>query len=668
MSDLGPLFAWHEGQNTTPPDRPAPSQDGPRPSGSPDGRPPKSGTFLNDYVASGLPDGLAENPNDYRPSHVTPKGGSFTSFDQPSSAPSVPLHFTAYGRGAQKGSSCPTSVDPDGQDPDSDRAVGTAGRPASGGVLNGPIAPSLRPYQVEAIAGVREQFARGVRRTLLVLPTGSGKTVVFAELIRRVLADGATRALVLAHRTELLKQALAKLHAVGVMAAIEKAELRARHVPVVVASVQTLQGKRLHALRQSDFGLVVVDEAHHSMARSYRNVLEHFGATPVLGVTATPDRADGKALGELYESVAYQYELRAAIRDRWLAPIRARRVVVQGLDLSSVRTRAGDLAQDELAAIMNAEGIVQGIAGPLLEQAGSRPTVVFCVDVAGAHALAAVLNRHRGACARAIDGSADALERTLTLEGFARGEFQFLVNCALLTEGFDEPSIACVAMCRPTKSRALYTQCVGRGTRLHPGKTDCLLLDFVGNSGKHRLVGPIDALAPGDIAEDVYGEANDLLTDEGDVEQALLDAEESLRRKREAAAATVRARYFAADVDPFLGDEMPPRNHGDMVDERPATDEQIAQLEAKGFKRFPDGFSRGDASRILRGITERQKRGLSTLKQSQLLKRFHVDTRKLSFADANTLITFLVKHDYNARALESEMRRLESIARRSWQS
>lgn len=605
---------------------------------------------------------FAENLNDFAGSTGSPFRGLYLEPVRPelrpnrgSSADAPPGSLGA--RVASSDQDQNQTAEPPRTGPEPDPETRSAGR-----------APSLRPYQVDALAGIAAELAKGVRRTLLVLPTGAGKTVVFSEQIRRMLAETGKRALVLAHRGELLKQAQRKLLDVGVLAGIEKAEMRAGHAPVVVASVQTLKVARLKRLRASDFGIVVVDEAHHATAKSYRDVLTHFDEVPILGVTATPDRADGTALREVFESVAFRYEIRQAIRDKYLAPIRARRVVVKDLDLSSVRVRAGDLAQDDLAAIMSAEGVMHGIASPLVEQAGDRKTIVFAVDVANAHALAAVLNRYRGGSARAVDGSADELTRTMLLEDFARGEFQFLVNCALLTEGFDEPSVSCIAIARPTKSRALYTQMVGRGTRLFPGKDACLLLDFVGNSGRHKLVGPIDALAPGEVSDDVYGEASDMLADgEGDLEEVLDEAAKALERKRSAALATVRARYFTSDVDPFLGDDMPAiaRFKGD---DQPATQMQIGDILNAGIKQVPPELTRGDAERILAGIKARRKNGLSTVKQSAVLKRFGVNVRRLTFEDAGLLMGALVRSNYNPRALEAEMRRLESIKRRSWQS
>ncbi len=520
--------------------------------------------------------------------------------------------------------------------------------------------PTLRPYQSSAIASVRDQFDAGILATLLVLATGAGKTVCFAELARQVVEAG-KRVLVVAHREELLEQAKNKLTDVGVVAALEQAGRRAGNAPVVVASVQTLRGKRLERLDPNEFGLVVVDEAHHSYATTYRGILDHFASVPKLGVTATPDRGDGQALGEVFESVAYRYELRAAIRDGYLAPIRARRIVVEPMDLSSVKTRAGDLAQDQLAEIMASEEVLAGIVGPLLEQATTRKTIVFAVDVATSHALAALLNRYRPGCARAVDGTLDKLDRAQVLADFREGAFQFLVNCALYTEGFDEPSVSCIATCRPTKSRALYTQMVGRGTRLFEGKPDCLILDFVGNSGKHKLCGPVDALAAGEISDEARDVAEWMLLDKDlELDDLLETADVEAKRRIEEAALAKRANYWTEDVDPFLGDCLGPPCTEPWANDA-ATGKQLDALIALEFTKVPEDITRGEAQRLLDGLEARRRAGLSTPKQTATLKRFHVDTRTLTKARASQLMATLVRTNWDPRAVKAEEARLRTL-------
>lgn len=529
--------------------------------------------------------------------------------------------------------------------------------------------PVLRPYQLAAIAGVEADWARDVARTLLVLPTGTGKTVVFSELIRRQQADDdGGRALVVAHRTELLEQARNKLRDVGVFAALEKAEHRARTERVVVASVQTLKGKRLRRFRPDEFDTVIVDEAHHATAASYRGILEYFKSARVLGVTATPDRADGTALGEIFASVAYRYELRDAIRDQFLVPIVARRIFLEKVDLSAIKTRAGDLAQDELAEVMATDEAVVGVVVPLLEQAGDRPTIVFGVDVAHSTAIARALCERRPGCARVAHGDLDAYERERLLAQFRRGEFQFLVNCALYTEGFDEPSVACVAIARPTKSRALYTQMAGRGTRLLgatwaesllAGKRDMLLLDFAGNAGRHKLVGPLDALAPGNVDESVRREAERMLEDDvQDLDGLVDEAAAALERRREEIRRGAHAQYFARDVDPFFGDQLGEPYDGPWALEV-ATLEERTELAELGLKKIPANLTRGEARQIIEADRKRRKLGLATYKQCALLSRFGFDVKAMSKAGASARIGALVSCDWDpARARP----RLQQIA------
>jgi superfamily II DNA or RNA helicase len=503
---------------------------------------------------------------------------------------------------------------------------------------------TLRPYQTAAIDAVRGEFLAGRRSTVVVLPTGTGKTVVFAEVARRSVERG-RRVLVIAHRGELLEQAAAKLAAVGVKAAIEKAALRAGDAPVVVASVQTLKGARLASWAPDAFRLVVVDEAHHAPAAGYRAVLDHFAGARILGVTATPDRLDGQGLGSVFESVAYRLELRQAIRDGWLAPLRARRVEVDGVDLADVRTRAGDLDRAELAAVMAAEEALHGVAAPLVELVGDRRTILFAVDVAHARGIVDVLCRYRPGVARVVDGTATPEERAAALADFRAGRFQVLVNCEIFTEGFDEPTVSCVAIARPTKSRALYAQMVGRGTRLAPGKADCLVLDFAGNVGRHRLVGPADVLAgAADLAADVRAEVEAMLGrgEQLELGDVLDQADLEVSRRRSAAAVTAVARYQAEEIDPFVG--ALPAATGEAGPA--ATDARRAALAGFGLDDVPAALARATAGRWLDALAARRRSGLSTLRQARLLRRRGYDARDMTFEAANRLIGSLAANGW----------------------
>jgi len=312
----------------------------------------------------------------------------------------------------------------------------------------------------------------------------TGKTVVFAHLVGQPWVGG-KRVLVLAHRGELLKQAMNKIRRVnpGLTCEIEQAELRAGGAQVVVASVPTLQRKRLAALDPKEFGLIVIDEAHHATAPSYRAILSHFGAdtpeaaVPVAGFTATPGRSDGVGLSAVFEEIAYEMDLPTAIEDRWLVPLVGHSVRTEG-NLRGVKTRLGDFEQDALARAVNTDDRNGRIVAGWRKLAMDRTrTVVFAVDVAHAHSLVDTFRRTGVAC-EALDGETPKDERAAILERLSTGETRVLANCMVLTEGFDEPAVDCVIVARPTRSKLLYTQMVGRGSRLcPPDKHDCLVLD-----------------------------------------------------------------------------------------------------------------------------------------------------------------------------------------------
>lgn len=487
-----------------------------------------------------------------------------------------------------------------------------------------------------------------MRSTLLVLPTGTGKTVVFAEIIRRGIELG-ERWLVLAHREELLDQAAKKLSDVGIRASIEQGDRRASlSSGCVVASVQSLQRKRLERFAPDHFHGIVVDEGHHAAAKSYGNVLARFPTARVLGVTATPDRGDGKALGEVFASVAFTYEIRRAIADGFLTPLSVRRVLVKGLDLSAVRSHHGDFDAGELSAVLTHDAALHGIAKPLFELAGDRKTVVFAAGVPHSKALADMLNRYRPGCAIHVDGDAKPVERLAALSLWRAGTFQFLVNCQLFVEGFDEPACSCVAIAAPTQIRAVYVQRVGRGMRLAPGKRDCLVLDFVGNS-RHRLVGPADALAAGINA--TTAEIVDRLIADGetDPEAALVEAERLAAQKLEQAAKLALVVYRQREVDPFIGDQMPPPDPTKPWANEPATEKQLGALERFGISEIPAGLSKGDAGRMLDALTERTRLGLATVPQCRIIQRsLKLDTRGMTKTRATELIVKAKTRGWNS--------------------
>lgn len=358
----------------------------------------------------------------------------------------------------------------------------------------------LRPYQVEAIDRTMAALGRGAMRQLGVAATGLGKTVVFCALAERMNC----RTLVLAHRDELIEQAVAKMREVWPEARIGvvKGERNEMWSDVVVASVQTLgrQARLDKMLATGDsllrptepFGLIVVDEAHHTAADSYRRILDGLGAGKpggplVLGVTATPDRGDGKGLDDLFDEIAWSYDLLWGIRMGYLCDIRGLAVSVSSLDLSGVKVRRGDYDQGQAGAAMMQAGTPAHIVDAWLAHAMGRRTIVFTPTVAMAEAVAGEFAGN-GVKVGFVSGQTPLDERRAVLAAYSRGDIDVIANCAVLTEGYDEPRTDCIVVARPTQSRALYTQMIGRGTRRHPDKADCLVLDVVGGAAEHSLV------------------------------------------------------------------------------------------------------------------------------------------------------------------------------------
>lgn len=303
----------------------------------------------------------------------------------------------------------------------------------------------LRDYQHAAIDATLKGF-KDYRRQLLVAPTGSGKTIMFAALAKRLRPE---RTLILAHREELIEQAVDKIYtSTGIQAEVEKAERRASpDAPIVVASVQSMmQPKRLATWAPDHFGLVVCDEAHHAISDSWQRVLDHFDAK-VLGVTATPDRGDKKNLGKYFENVCHEINLFDLIKAGFLASISIRSIPVQ-IDLRDVRQVAGDFASDDLGDVLGP--YLQTIACAIRDVASFRKVLVFLPLIATSKAFVEICQRE-GLAAEHIDGTSK--DRADILARFARSEFDVLSNAMLLTEGFDDPNIDCIVILRPTRSR-----------------------------------------------------------------------------------------------------------------------------------------------------------------------------------------------------------------------
>lgn len=502
----------------------------------------------------------------------------------------------------------------------------------------------LRPYQQEAREAVEHQW-REVDRTLLVLPTGCGKTIVFASVTADRVSAG-DRVLILAHRGELLEQAADKLRqAVGLGCAVEKAgeSCLGSWYRVVVGSVQTLmREKRLEQFPPDYFGTIVIDEAHHAVSDSYRRILDHFSDAKVLGVTATPDRGDMRDLGAVFESLAYEYTLPRAIREGYLTPIQALTVPLT-LDISGVSMQSGDFKASEIDTAL--DPYLEQIAGEMAQLCADRKTVVFLPLVKTSQKFRDILNAHGF---RAAEVNGESTDRAEVLADFDAGKYNVLCNSMLLTEGWDCPSVDCVVVLRPTKVRGLYCQMVGRGTRLNPGKGNLLLLDFLWMTERHELCHPASLICE---SEEVARRMTENLAEETgcpvDLEEAVQQASEDVIAQREEALAKqleeMRKRKRRL-VDP-LQYEMSIQAE-DLADYVPAfgwevlppTAEQQEALSRAGI--LPDGVeSAGKARLLLDRLAKRREEGLTTPKQIRFLEqRGFRSVGTWSFASAKHMI------------------------------
>lgn len=504
----------------------------------------------------------------------------------------------------------------------------------------------LRPYQQEAQGAILNQWESGVNRTLLVLPTGCGKTIVFCALTKTMVERG-SRVLIMAHRGELLDQAADKLlKSTGLRCAVEKAEesCLGSWFRVVVGSVQTLmREKRLDQFNPNYFDAIIVDEAHHCLSESYQRVLNHFSNAKVLGVTATPDRGDMRNLGQYFESLAYEYSLPRAIREGYLSPIKALSIPLK-LDLSGVGIQSGDFKAGDLGTAL--DPYLHSIAEEMLNHCADRKTVVFLPLVATSQKFRDILNQ-KGFRAAEVNGSSP--DRAEILSDFDAGKYNVLCNSMLLTEGWDCPSVDCIVVLRPTKVRSLYCQMVGRGTRLSPetGKDHLLLLDFLWHTDRHDLCHPAHLICE---SPEVATKMTKNVEEAGcpvDIEEAEQKASEDVIAEREAALAqklsemkkrkrqlvdplqfemSIQAEDLAGYV-PSFGWEM-----------GPASDKQRSALEKMGI--FPDEIDNaGKAAMLLDKLDKRRLAGLTTPKQIRFLESRgfqHVGTWQ--FGEAKRLI------------------------------
>ena len=483
---------------------------------------------------------------------------------------------------------------------------------------------NLRPYQVEAVNAIREKWGEW-NKELLVLPTGCGKTVVF----NTVAHEQKGNVLILAHRDELIEQARDKYNKMfGYMPGkIKGPETDVKQI--TVGSVQTMTRRDYSGLFQT----VIVDEAHHTVSPSYLNVLNQFPDAKVLGVTATPDRGDKKSLARFYEGIAYEYSLKTAIKEGYLCNIKAFTVPLE-IDMSEVKVSVGDFQVDSIAETLTP--YLPQIADAIKRFASDRKTVVFCPLISIAQELAEMIPG-----AKEVNGNSS--DRKEVLEWFDNaGKGSVLCNAMLLTEGWDCPSVDCVVVLRPTKIRSLYAQMIGRGTRLHPGKENLLILDFLWLCRKHNLCKP--ACLATDNEEDIETVARKSTDEELELFGAVTDAEEA---RRNALAEMLKAQQHKKsklidymDLWDVLDDiglyDYEPTFKWEMSE---ATDKQIRALENFGID--AEGVSKGMAAAILTRLCNRAEQGKATVKQINLLKRFDFDALDWSFEQASAKISQL---------------------------
>lgn len=507
---------------------------------------------------------------------------------------------------------------------------------------------ALRDYQIEAVTAIRATIAGGTARCLVVMPTGCGKTAIAAEVIRGRVADGG-RCLVIAHRGELLEQFQIALDRLDVPAGWEMGLQQARiglgrgEYRVVLASKDSLHAKRLAEWPKAAFDLIVVDEAHHVIAPTYRRILAHFDAAAVVGVTATPDRGDGEAVAAALPTLAFEYPLETAIHAGWLV----RPVFYQpptAINLSRVRTTAGDLnlgdLEDEIARH------IEELVNLTKTYSGDRPTLAFTPDVVTAIAFAEGL-RQIGVQAKSVHGT--SVDRALVAAEFRDGRVQSVANCALWTEGFDAPNCSALALARKTLSRPLYAQMVGRALRVSPGKVDAKIIDFGCMSGDHDLVGPMDLFDTTGTDEGVLAKAREFIRSgvEGDplaaVERARRVTEEELiARQRRAMSITVHERvskYKLLAFDPFeVGAVLGVPTRGQPSARGPGR-KHLARLRAYKFDdRISSTMTPHQAKRLIRELDRRRTEGLATHRQVSCLIANGLEpavARTTSFADAS---------------------------------
>jgi superfamily II DNA or RNA helicase len=505
----------------------------------------------------------------------------------------------------------------------------------------------LRPYQQKAVEESLSAW-KTFDRLLGVAATGAGKTVIASHLFRKRLPLGP--ALFIAHRKELLSQAVDKIYRVnedahfGFTVGLEQADNKASaQDDVVVASVQSLHTARLQRWDPNHFKTIVIDECHRSTSKSYKQILDHFVDCKTLGITATPDRTDQRSLAEVFEHIAFEIGLVGLINDEWLSPIRVEQIPLK-IDVSEVGLDSqGDLDAAEL------EHVLEPYLGALAQEIAARPerkTLVFLPLVKLSQTFADIC-KELGVAAEHIDGSFADTERKQVLTRFHDAQTRVLSCAMLLAEGYDEPSVDCICVFRPTQSRSLFAQCIGRGTRISPGKENLLILDPLWLSSEHSLIKPASLIAKDEaeveaITNLLAGEP-DLLVAQRKNDQINLELvrQRAAALAERAAAMAKRQRQFydplefaSVLADPELADF-----HGIVSWHfESVSAKQAALLQHFGIN-VDAVQNRGHASKLLDKLLGRQRNDLATFKQLRWLVKYdYPNAEKATFKEASAFL------------------------------
>ena len=516
------------------------------------------------------------------------------------------------------------------------------------------------------------------RSVLVVAATGMGKTQIFGG----VAADWRGKVLVLAHRDELVDQARRRLEQMtGEWVQIEQGQFRAELTTrLVVASVDTMrQPKRLERFPKDHFSLIIVDEAHHYVGNTYVRPLDYFHDAKVLGVTATPDRADEKAMGQTFGHVSAVLDIEDGIDLGYLVPIRGQLVTLDEIDISHVGKTGRDLAAGQLDEAM--VKAVEGVVRETLRLEPGRQGIAFFPGVKSAEYAAEKFNILKPDSARFLSGQTPTDERRRMVSEFRKGNYQYLCNCMVATEGFDAPGASLIVLARPTLSRALYAQMIGRGTRTLPGvvdryhardaaavrreairtsaKPDCMVLDFVGNSGRHALVTLEDVLGGKYTDEEVATAKKKRAASGGDPRAALEAARAEL--KAIAAASKAKVKSTVSKFDPFAALRVERDSAVDVTGGKPVSQGQWDFLTALGIPQNDIAvMTSADAQKLIAAAQKRRQLKLASFRQLRTLAKYGFGDPNISARRASAALDYIASQGWgrSGRINPSELHRI----------